>query len=147
MQKKHLIGYPTATLVAVGIGAAASSRGNNTVAAPKPGVTVTRTAPGPTQFSTVKVTAGPTVTVTAAPPPPKPAMPGDGTYEVGVDVKPGRYISTAADSGNCYWARLSGSNTGSDILDNGNSAGQVVVTIAASDKFFQSAGCNDWVRR
>lgn len=117
------------------------------MAAPEPGVTLTQTTPGPTQFATVKVTAGPTVTVPAAPPPPKVAMPGDGTYEVGVDVKPGSYVSTTPDSGNCYWARLSGPHTGNDILDNGNSAGQVIVTIAASDKFFESAGCNDWIRR
>ena len=73
-------------------------------------------------------------------------MPGDGTYEVGVDVKPGTYVSKAPDS-NCYWARTTGGDGIGDIIANGNSAGQVVVTIKSGDKFFESNGCSDWTKR
>ena len=144
MQKKHLIGYAATALVAIGIGASSGGT-NDTPTTTHAPVTVTQKVPGPTQFATV--TAAPTVTVAAPPPQPKAAMPGDGIYEVGVDVRSGTYLSSPADSGNCYWARLSGPDTSEDIIDNGNSAGQVLVTIRNSDKFFMASGCNDWVRR
>lgn len=164
MQKKHLIGYPATALVALGIGAAgASGSGTPTAAGPIATPTVTQTVPGAatTVAGPATTVAGPATTVTAratqtvtapAPPPPPPpapavAMGGDGIYQVGVDVQPGVYKSTAADSGNCYWSRLSGPDTGNDILDNGNSSGQVLVTIAKSDKFFESSGCNAWTKR
>ncbi len=120
-----------------------------TVTAPGPTVTSsvpgsTMTVPGPTV--TVKV-PGPVTTVTAAPPPPAVAVPGDGTYQVGVDVKPGTYVAAPAASGNCYWARLRSGDGLDNIIDNGNSSGQVVVTIKASDKLFESHGCSDWSRR
>ncbi len=164
MQTKHLIGYAATALVALGIGAASASgtgassasgsRTTLTVTETAPGArsTVTETAPGAESTvtkpaPTVTVTAQSTKTVTASEPAPAAAMPGDGTYQVGVDVKAGVYKSTAADSGNCYWARMSGPDTFDDIIDNGNSSGQVLVTIKSTDKFFQSSGCNDWTRR
>ena len=146
MQKRHLIGYPATAIIALGIGALAGSDGGATNASSiATQVTVTKAVPGPTQFATV--TTGPTVRITAEPAQPKTAMAGEGIYEVGVDVRPGTYLSPPADSGNCYWARLSGPDTSEEIIDNGNSAGQVLVTIKKSDKFFMASGCNDWVRR
>lgn len=54
----------------------------------------------------------------------------------------------ARASGNCYWARLSSDNGNLDnILDNNNSSGQSLVTIRASDKYFETSGCNTWTRR
>ncbi|WP_347353985.1 hypothetical protein [Intrasporangium sp.] len=152
MNTKHVIGYTATALVAFGIGAAGgSSAPDATPTAATPAVTVTApgaqsTVPGPTVTKTVKV-PGPKTTVRVGPPPPAVAMAGDGTYQVGVDVKPGTYVSKASPSGNCYWARLSGSDGLDSIIANGNTSGQVVVTIKKHDKFFESNGCSDWTRR
>lgn len=152
MNKKHLIGYPVTALIALGIGTSGGGDEAGATDTPSPRVTATRTVtgptvPGPTVTTTATVTTGPTVTVTAEPAPPAAAMAGDGTYEVGVDVKPGTYVATAPSSGNCYWARLSGSDGLDNIIDNDNTSGQTVITIKKSDKFFESSGCSDWTRR
>jgi|tagenome__1003787_1003787.scaffolds.fasta_scaffold20378843_1 hypothetical protein len=63
---------------------------------------------------------------------------GTGTYLVGADINPGVY--RAAPSPGCYWARLSTLNT-SDIIDNDNADGPVVVEIGSSDKAFQASDC------
>ena len=89
----------------------------------------------------------PTKTVTVGPPEPAAALPGDGTFQVGVDVKAGTYVSKPSPNGNCYWARLSGSDGIDSIIDNDNTSGQAVVTIKKTDKFFESSGCSDWTRR
>lgn len=156
MNKKHLIGYAATALVALGIGSAASASGDGSpVAAPKngpaPTVTVTvpgpeQTVPGPTVTQTVEV-PGPAKTVKVGPPPPAVAMDGDGTFQVGVDVKPGTYVSKKPSSGNCYWARLSGQDGLGGIIDNNNSSGQSVVTIRKTDKYFESSGCSEWTKR
>ena len=168
MNIKHVMGYSATTVVAFGIGIAAGSGGGSDVvsaAEPSPAATVTATAtktvraepaaqptatvtvPGPT-VTTTKVTRKPAKTVTVkVTPKPKSAIPGDGTYEVGVDIKPGTYVSPPPSSGNCYWARLSGSNSLDSIIANNNSSGQSLVTIASTDKFFETSGCNDWSRR
>lgn len=138
----------------MGVVSGSGSAGTSTGAAPTvtaPGPTVTSSVPGSTMTVpgptvTVKV-PGPVTKVTAAPPPPAVAMPGDGTYQIGVDVQPGTYIAAPAASGNCYWARLKGDDGLDTIIDNGNSSGQVVVTIKGSDKLFESRGCSDWSRR
>ena len=75
------------------------------------------------------------------------AMSGDGTYEVGVDVQPGTYVSAPTSGINCYWERSTGSDDLGSIIDNDNTTGQAVVTIKKSDKFFTSSGCSDWKRR
>jgi len=60
---------------------------------------------------------------------------------VNKDIAPGRYI--AAPSTNCYWARLSGTGgTLGEILADGNSSGQVIVDINATDAAFQSSRCS-----
>ena len=151
MNKKHVIGYAATAIVALGIGSASASGDAATSAASTPTVTVTAagaeaTVPGPTVTQTVEV-PGPATTVTAAAPAPAVAIPGDGTYQVGVDVKPGTYLSKGPQDGNCYYARLSGSDGLSDIIANGNTSGQIVVTIKKTDKFFESNGCNDWTKR
>jgi hypothetical protein len=156
VNKKHLIGYGGTAFVALLVGVAGGSGSAGAAAGAGPTVTATgptvtspvpgstMTVPGPTV--TVKV-PGPVTTVTAAPPPPAVAMPGDGTYRIGVDVQPGTYIAAPAASGNCYWARLKGGDGLDSIINNGNSRGQVVVTILQSDKLFESSGCSDWSRR
>lgn len=61
---------------------------------------------------------------------------GDGTWEVGVDIEPGRY-RIEPDSG-CYWARLRDRGAGVDsVIQNANPRGQQeIVDIAGSDGYF-----------
>jgi hypothetical protein len=105
---------------------------------------------------TVTVTVTVTPKATIPPPKPKPTVApkpapvtigGDGTFLVGSDVAAGRYKSGAPDSGNCYWARLSGTGDSfNDIIANNNSAGPSVVTIRKTDAAFETSGCNEWTK-
>ncbi|HKN94137.1 MAG TPA: hypothetical protein VJU60_07390 [Thermoleophilaceae bacterium] len=63
---------------------------------------------------------------------------GTGTFLVGSDIQPGEYRAAATPG--CYWARLASLDT-SDILDNDNADGPVVVQILPSDKAFQASDC------
>lgn len=156
MNRKHIIGYGATALAGLAIGAAGGGGGGQTqqVASPAPTVTTTATVTaGPTQTVavpartvTVKV-PGPVKTVTAGPPPPPTAMAGDGIYQVGVDVKPGTYVSDPSPSGNCYWERNNGGDGVESIIANDNTAGRSIVTIRKGDKFFKSSGCSDWRAR
>ncbi|MEV0523066.1 hypothetical protein AB0I66_06535 [Streptomyces sp. NPDC050439] len=77
-------------------------------------------------------------------------IPGDGTFVVGTEAKPGTYRTAGpADDviDNCYWARLkSTSGDVGDIIANGNTKGPATVTISPGDKAFQTTGCTDWKR-
>ena len=68
------------------------------------------------------------------------SFPGEGTFQVGSDIKPGTYKSAPASSGNCYHARLNSLDS-SDIIDNGNSSGPVVFTVKPTDKAVLVSGC------
>jgi hypothetical protein len=146
-----------ALLVGVAIGAAGGndSTSPTAVAGSTPTVTVSVPADGAAPAPTVTVTApapaaktvqvpGPAKTVTAPPPGPAVAIPADGTWLVGTDIKPGTYRSSP--DGDCYWARLK--NTSGDfeaILANGNGTNQVV-TLKKTDKALESARCAPWTR-
>lgn len=101
-----------------------------------------------------RIVTAPPETVTAKPPAPAPAppakatIPGDGTFLVPDDVKPGTYKSVKPSSGNCYWARLKSPDGAGvdDIIANNNSAGPSVVNIGGTDKAFQTQGCEEWVK-
>jgi hypothetical protein len=70
---------------------------------------------------------------------------GDADFIVGTDMVPGTYRNTA--SSGCYYARLSGfDHTLDNILANENTDAQAVVTIAASDKGFESSNCGTWTK-
>ena len=71
----------------------------------------------------------------------KNTIPGTGTFVVGNDINPGTYRAEARSG--CYWARLSSLNT-SDILDNDNADGPVVIEILPSDKALQASDCADF---
>lgn len=105
----------------------------------------------------------PTIVITPTPtPPPAPAplLPPrstfhtpattftDGTFEVLVDIKPGKYKTAgpvASPVPICYWARLKGTNGQlSDIITNGNPTGPTTVTISPSDAAFETQGCQPW---
>lgn len=88
----------------------------------------------------------PQVSTPSPSPSPKPhfATFGDGTFQVGTDIKPGVYRTRDGDSG-CYFARLKGfSGSLDDIIANENTDSPAVVMIAATDKGFQSDGCGTW---
>jgi hypothetical protein len=67
----------------------------------------------------------------------------DGKYIVGSDVKPGTYRATPSEG--CYYARLSSLND-TDIIENNNTSGPVVVRILSSDKAFQVTRCGTFTR-
>ncbi|GAA3145852.1 hypothetical protein ACFQ0X_37505 [Streptomyces rectiviolaceus] len=77
-------------------------------------------------------------------------IPGDGTFVVGAEIKPGTYRTAGpADNiiDNCYWARLkSTSGDVGDIIANGNTKGPATVTVSPGDKAFQTTGCKDWAK-
>lgn len=112
-------------------------------ASPSTSVTATTSAP--------RATYSPPVTMT----PTVPVIPDgtitDGTYEIGVDVAPGKYkTSGPADTRYwpmCYWARLK-DTTGDHgtIIANDNIKGQTTVTIKDSDGAFETSGCAPWVK-
>lgn len=78
-----------------------------------------------------------------------PAIPatqfGDGTYEVGTHIEPGRYSNSGGD--NCYYERKSGfTQTFSDIISNDFGSTTAVVEIRESDRGFTTRGCGTWTR-
>ena len=59
------------------------------------------------------------------------SFPGEGTFVVGEDIDPGVYRADASPG--CYWARLNSLDT-SDIIDNNNADGPVVIEVLATDR-------------
>jgi hypothetical protein len=72
----------------------------------------------------------------------------DGSLEVGKDVKPGTYVTTAhMNSGrvsDCYWER-SGKNGRIIANDFVTATKKITVTIRKSDEFFTSRECGNWI--
>lgn len=70
----------------------------------------------------------------------------DGIFIVGTDIEPGTYRNSGGSS--CYFARPSGfGGTIDEILANNNVTAPTIVTIAASDKGFESRGCGTWTKQ
>ena len=118
-----------------------TASGSATTATTKAPATTTTKPP------TTTTTAAPTTTTTQAPTTTTAAGPkkefGSGTFVVGKDIAAGTY--RAADPSGCYWARLSGfGGSLSDIIANTNTSNPEVVTIAPSDKGFESNDCGTW---
>lgn len=116
----------------------------------------TTNAPENTSVSTSSVaavaSATPAVTTTPTPvpttatprPSPTPFNFGSGKKLVPTEVPPGTYRMRTAAPG-CYWERLSGlGGTFGEIIANGNPAGPEIITIAATDKAFNSTRCAPW---
>lgn len=71
---------------------------------------------------------------------------GDGIYLVGTDIQPGTYKSSGLN--NCYLARLRGfGGTLNTIIANTRATTATVVTIAPTDKGFQSSNCGTWTQQ
>ncbi len=106
----------------------------------------TSTAPPPTT-GTTGTTSPPTTrsTTTTAPPGPKTTF-GNGQYRVGTDIAPGTYVAPGGSG--CYWERqatFGGGSVGDIIANDLSFGGQVVVTIAATDRGFKTSSCGIWV--
>ncbi|MDN5906214.1 MAG: hypothetical protein L0H86_11410 [Micrococcaceae bacterium] len=74
---------------------------------------------------------------------------GPGLYEVGVDVKAGKYKTSGPDGTNpvgCYYAWMSSSEADADIVDNNIVSGQAVVTLR-NGQFFEIDSCADFVKQ
>ncbi|MFD1658141.1 hypothetical protein ACFSL4_07905 [Streptomyces caeni] len=75
----------------------------------------------------------------------RPAFSGDGSYQVGKDIKPGTYRTTGNTDGMCYWERAKDASGEIDsLLANDNVTGTSYVTVKATDKLFKSRDCEDW---
>ena len=78
---------------------------------------------------------------------------GSGTWEVGVDIKAGTYVSRRDENVSfnnpfCSWERLSGlGGTISETITAGLTDGNAIVDIEPDDIGFTSIGCEEWVRR
>jgi hypothetical protein len=70
-----------------------------------------------------------------------------GTYLVGRGIRPGTYRSAGPTSGVCHWARLKGlSSAHADTIVNRAATGSSTVTIKATDKFFSTSNCENWLK-
>ncbi|WP_432135489.1 MULTISPECIES: hypothetical protein [unclassified Streptomyces] len=70
-----------------------------------------------------------------------------GMFKVGVDIAPGTYKSTGNSDDSCYWERSKDAEYGDEsIIANDNVNGSAVVTLSASDGYFTTSGCQDWVK-
>ena len=106
---------------------------------PAPPTTVPPTTVAPPATSDAPTTTGGPTTA----PPPLPTF-GNGTFTVGDDIQPGRYLSLPSEG--CYFARLRDlSGTPAGIIAADNALGQAIVDIAATDAAFQSDRCAPWI--
>jgi hypothetical protein len=69
-----------------------------------------------------------------------------GTYAVGEDILPGRYRSAGGSF--CYWATLSGRSGAFDeiIANDISDGGAQIVEIGEDVAYFETTGCETWVR-
>lgn len=70
-------------------------------------------------------------------------IPGDGVFEVGVDIKAGTYKAPA--SPDCYWS-VNGDPNGDDIINNANPDGQFIVEVS-NGQYLELARCAPLVRQ
>ncbi|MGK2948639.1 MAG: hypothetical protein ACSLFP_08705 [Acidimicrobiales bacterium] len=66
---------------------------------------------------------------------------GNGVWEVGVDIQPGKYKTAGSDS--CYWSKNTASG---DIIDNDLPSGPSTVVIEPSVFTFSSQRCGEWTK-
>jgi hypothetical protein len=134
-----------ALLVGIAIGAASAdgdgssttavtAGGSTASALPAPTVTVTEEVPGPET----------TATVTAEPAGPEHVI-EEGQWEVGADIKPGRYKVIDPVTGNCYW-KISPTGNPGDIIDNDIVTGGKPTVTLKQGQDFTNRGCGTWGR-
>ncbi len=74
-------------------------------------------------------------------------IPGTGRFAVGVDIQPGTYVSDTAPTVMCYAARLGKRDAPDPLITNHVVKGRTVVTIQATDSFFETRDCAQWRKR
>jgi hypothetical protein len=73
-------------------------------------------------------------------------MSEDGSYVVGTQIVPGTYVTPGpVEGGVCYWKRLGAGDHG-EILDNAMTKKPQTVSIEATDRAFNTSGCQPWQR-
>jgi hypothetical protein len=117
----------------------ANSGDNTTPARPAAGV--------PSGVDPATINASPTpvaggLTEEAVPAGPVTTM-GNGTYQVGTDVVPGKYRSPAPTDGLCYFDQTDDSGK---ILDQGVANEGPSIANLRKGRTFKSSGCEDWVK-
>jgi hypothetical protein len=154
-KKAKRFGWPTVLLVAFGswlIGFVMALLGGTdtapTTAEPIAPVTVTET-----ETVTETAEAKPAPTASKAPTtknttePKSESTMEEGSYEIGVDAKPGRYKTRVPeDSFGCYWERTKDDSGDFDSIianDNVNPGARASVTVKRGE-FFKSNGCGTW---
>ena len=87
---------------------------------------------------------GATQPAAPTPPPAAPVTFGNGTHQVGVDIRAGTYRTPGPERSYCFWRRL---DRNQEWIDFGSSSGPIVVVIRSTDWGFESSGCKPWKRR
>lgn len=135
-------------IVGVGVGSAGGSTTTATATDPQPTVTVSVPAEPGAEVTvtappvTMTKPAPPAKTVTAAPPQAAAAI-EEGTWEVGVDVAPGRYKTTAAVDGMCYW-KITTTGKPDNIVDNDIVTGGRPTVTLKKGQDFTTQDCGTW---
>src|SRR5215218_5422720 len=137
-QPKQRFGWPTVivtAVVALSLGGivggivGGSGNGNATTAEPNPTVTVSETVTETAEAKPASKAPSPKKTTE---PEPESTM-DEGTYEIGVDAKPGRYkTQVPEDSSGCYWERTKDDSGDFDsIIANGdvNAGGRASIRV------------------
>ncbi len=146
-KKPKRFGWPTliiTAVVALGLGGIIGGSGDGTATTAEPSATATaskpaeeKSAPSASKAPEAKKTTEPVAKSTI----------GEGTYQIGVDAKPGRYkTQVPQDSGNCYWERTKDDSGDMDSIianDNVNPGARASITVN-SGEFFKSSGCGTW---
>jgi hypothetical protein len=83
--------------------------------------------------------------VKEAPPRAFPNTFGDGVVNVGVDISPGTYCASGQPPFHTIWQRLS-DFTENGVISAGDAIGPCMVTIAKTDRGFQSQFSGGWTR-
>lgn len=139
--KLHWFAYPAVALVFLAIGIAAGGSGSSDTG------TTGSSSSAAADTDTANTKAAKDAAPKKAAPQPV-TIDGDGTYEVGPDIKPGKYVTKKVGELGCYWARLKSTDGDfASIIANGNTNGQTTVTIKKTDKAFQTQGCGTWTKR
>jgi hypothetical protein len=71
---------------------------------------------------------------------------GDGTWQVGVDIAPGTYMTTGAVGGATCHHALRAARTGGKLTANSTGPGHATAVLAAVDGWFATSGCATWTR-
>jgi hypothetical protein len=145
-KKPKRFGCPTVIITAVAalsLGGIGGGSGDDTAATAEPSATVTVT-----ESAEAAARKAPAAKKTTNPEPEPESTMGDGTYEIGVDAKPGRYKTRVPEDSDCYWERLKDDRGGFNSIianDNVNPGARASVTVKRGE-FINSKDCGTWTR-